>query len=149
MTAKRLFLSAAAAGGVFTFFRWLTRHQARILAYHGVDDREEPRLNFDGFHVRPEVFEQHLRTLAGHYSVVRLSEFAERFQRGEPPPSRAVAITFDDGYLNNMTHAAPLLNKYGLPATFFVTSGFVDGPYPCPPGRYGLEARPVSRPWPG
>ena len=127
MTAKRFLLSVAAAGGAFTFCRWLTANQARILAYHGVDDRDEPLLNFDGFHVHPEIFERHLRTLKGHYKVVPLRELAEIFQRGEAPPPRAVAITFDDGYLNNLTHAAPLLNKYGLPATFFVTTGFMDG----------------------
>lgn len=138
-TAKSIALSLCAGSGIFTFCRWLTAGSARILAYHGVDDRADPLMNFDGFHVRPDVFEQHLRTLKGHYRVVPLRELVDVFQRGEPPPPRAVAITFDDGYRNNLSHAAPLLKKYGMPATFFVTTGFVDGTHR--PWWFALRAR--------
>lgn len=123
---KENLLGWCGRAGVFAFFRWLTRHDARILAYHGVDDRDEPLLNFDGFHVAPDVFDRHLRTLAGHYTVVTLGDLAACYARGVPPPPRAVAITFDDGYRNNLTHAAPLLERYGFKATFFVTTGFID-----------------------
>lgn len=124
---KSTVLAIAAGTGVFTLSRRMTRNAARILAYHGVDDRADPALNFDGFHVHPDVFEQHLRTLAGHYHVVTLRSLAECFRDGRAPPRGAVAITFDDGYRNNLTHAVPLLRKYNLPATFFITTGFIDG----------------------
>jgi peptidoglycan/xylan/chitin deacetylase (PgdA/CDA1 family) len=124
---KKTVLSVAAAGGAFSFFRWLTQHQARVLAYHGVDANNDPLLNFDGFHVRPDMFERHLRTLRGHYKVVTLRSLAECFRDNRPPPPRAVAITFDDGYANNLHVAARLLGEYVMPATFFVTTGFVDG----------------------
>lgn len=127
MSTRNLLLSVAPATGALALCRWLTRHGARILAYHGVDDRDEPLLNFDGFHVRPEVFERHLLTLERHFHVMRLRELAERFASGDAPPPGAVAITFDDGYLNNLTQAAPLLEKHGMTATFFLTTGFVDG----------------------
>ena len=42
-------------------------------------------------------------------------------------PARALAITFDDGYADNATVAAPILLRLGLPATFFVATGFLDG----------------------
>jgi peptidoglycan/xylan/chitin deacetylase (PgdA/CDA1 family) len=42
-------------------------------------------------------------------------------------PSRALAITFDDGYADNAEVAMPLLRRHGLPATFFVSTGFLDG----------------------
>lgn len=42
-------------------------------------------------------------------------------------PNRALAITFDDGYANNATIAAPILSRLGLHATFFVATGFLDG----------------------
>lgn len=127
MSAKSTVLALAANCGAFTFSRWLTANQARVLAYHGVDDRNEPALNFDGFHVHPDLFERHLRTLKGHYHVVSLRSLATCFSEGRPPPRGAVAITFDDGYRNNRTLAAPLLKKYQLPATFFITTGFIDG----------------------
>jgi len=42
-------------------------------------------------------------------------------------PERALAITFDDGYRDNLTVAVPVLKKYDMPATFFITTGFLDG----------------------
>lgn len=124
---KENVLSACSSCGVFAFARWLTRHQARVLAYHGVDSHSDPLLNFDGFHVQPGTFELHLRTLRGHYKVVTLRSLAECFRDNRPPPPRAVAITFDDGYANNLRVAARMLGEYVMPATFFVTTGFVDG----------------------
>ena len=47
-------------------------------------------------------------------------------RRGKLPP-RALAITFDDGYANNATVAAPILQRLGLHATFFIATGFLDG----------------------
>ena len=47
--------------------------------------------------------------------------------KGGRLPRRAVAITFDDGYRDNHDEALPVLRRHGLPATFFVASGFLDG----------------------
>lgn len=60
------------------------------------------------------------------FNVLSLSEAVERLASGTLPP-RAVAITFDDGYANNLEVAAPILAARGLTATFFVTTGFIDG----------------------
>jgi peptidoglycan/xylan/chitin deacetylase (PgdA/CDA1 family) len=57
---------------------------------------------------------------------------------GRSLPDHAVAITFDDGYLNNLEFAVPLLLKYGMPATFFLTTGFIDGTHA--PWWYRLRA---------
>lgn len=126
-TVKQTALKMAAGGGLFTLCRWLNRRRVRILAYHGVSSTIDPVLNFDGFFVSPHVFEAHLRTLKGHYHVMPLSNIAEALIEGRDVPDHAVALTFDDGYLNNIMEAAPLLAKYEIPATFFVTTGFLDG----------------------
>jgi len=61
----------------------------------------------------------HVRTMAEHLNVLPLEEAGDRLLRGDLP-ARAACITFDDGYENNLTVAAPILERYGLPATVFV-----------------------------
>ncbi|MFD2247980.1 polysaccharide deacetylase family protein [Pontibacter ruber] len=72
--------------------------------------------------VSPENFEQQLQVLKAGYRVLPLKELAERVRR-KKLRCNTVAITFDDGYADNYVVAKPLLEKYNLPATFFVTSG--------------------------
>jgi peptidoglycan/xylan/chitin deacetylase (PgdA/CDA1 family) len=71
--------------------------------------------------ISPERFERQLRWLADSREVVPLVETLS-----EGKNRRLVAITFDDGYRDNLTVALPLLEKFRLPMTLFVTAGFVD-----------------------
>jgi peptidoglycan/xylan/chitin deacetylase (PgdA/CDA1 family) len=59
------------------------------------------------------------------FNVLPLSEAARRLADGTLP-SRALAITFDDGYADNREVAAPILHRLGLTATFFIASGYLD-----------------------
>ena len=70
--------------------------------------------------ISPARFEQQLEWLARTKRVVRLDETLTH------GPRRAIAITFDDGYRDNLTVALPLLEKFNLPMTLFVVAGFVD-----------------------
>lgn len=125
--ARSLALTALSNCGGAAAARAWHRGRARILAYHGVDPCHDEALNFDGFQVAPEVFTRQLRYLARHYRVLGLEDLVARLAgEGELPPN-AVAITFDDGYANNARVAAPILKALGLPATFFLTTGFLDG----------------------
>ena len=71
-------------------------------------------------------FEATLRWLARGFRVIALQEGIDALEAGRFP-SRAVAITFDDGYADNAEVAAPILRTHGMHATFFVASGFLDG----------------------
>jgi len=89
-----------------------------VLCYHSV----HPLKSFRS--ASPELFEQHLQWLSGHCEVIPFSKILSAL--GEKSDRPSVAITFDDGYADNYEYAFPLLEKYGLVATFFVTVGLVE-----------------------
>lgn len=124
---KTLLLSATAAVGLISFCRHLNLRKIRILAYHGVDWLHDPVVNWDDLQVEPRVFRTHLDELRCHYEVVPLHRVIDALTGKDELPDNAVAITFDDGYRNNLTLAAPILKEFGFPAAFFIATGFVDG----------------------
>jgi len=67
-----------------------------------------------------------VRTVQRNWRVLPLGAAAALLQQNRLPP-RALAITFDDGYADNAEIALPILQRAGLPATFFVATGFLDG----------------------
>jgi peptidoglycan/xylan/chitin deacetylase (PgdA/CDA1 family) len=71
-------------------------------------------------------FELRMRWLASAFRLMPLIEAARRLTDGSLPVN-AACITFDDGYADNLTIAAPILSRLRLPATFFIASGFLDG----------------------
>jgi peptidoglycan/xylan/chitin deacetylase (PgdA/CDA1 family) len=72
--------------------------------------------------VSPRHFEEHLRLLRERFRVVPLSTLLSGSREGGLA-RRAVAVTFDDGYADSLLAAKPLLERYGVPATVFVTAG--------------------------
>ncbi|MDI6750886.1 MAG: polysaccharide deacetylase family protein [Rhodocyclaceae bacterium] len=73
-----------------------------------------------------ERFDALMRFVADNFSVLPLPEAVDRLQSGSLP-HRACCITFDDGYADNLTIAVPILEKYRLPATVFIATGYLDG----------------------
>jgi len=106
------------------FFRFLRRGDAAILMYHGISDYP---FRFPVWTQLPTArFESHLAILsAAGYTVHRLADIVDCLVSGRPFPRRAVAITFDDGFASNATRALPLLEKYGAPATVFLTAELI------------------------
>jgi peptidoglycan/xylan/chitin deacetylase (PgdA/CDA1 family) len=88
-----------------------------VLCYHSVD----PRPSYLG--LTPALFDEHLAWLAEHCRVLALEELVAAPRRSGGP---YVAITFDDGYADNHAHALPLLSARGMPASFFLTAGFLE-----------------------
>jgi peptidoglycan/xylan/chitin deacetylase (PgdA/CDA1 family)/SAM-dependent methyltransferase len=91
---------------------------AAILLYHRV---ASPATDVHGLAVTPEQFGRHMALLRAEYDLLSLEELIAAIQRGRIP-SRAVAVTFDDGYVDNLTSASPVLLNHRVPATFFVTT---------------------------
>jgi peptidoglycan/xylan/chitin deacetylase (PgdA/CDA1 family) len=94
-----------------------------ILSYHSVAPC--PPDWIAPFAVAPAALARHLDfVVAGGHAVFTVAELARRLARDDVP-TRSVAITFDDGFEDNLSIAAPLLRERALPATVFVTSGFL------------------------
>ena len=103
--------------------RWLRARLlggAFILGYHRVYDATG-----DVYEncVSPQHFEEHLHQLRQHTNLLSLSSLIGHLNEGSFP-ERAVAITFDDGYADNLYAAKPLLEKYNVPATVFICTGY-------------------------
>jgi peptidoglycan/xylan/chitin deacetylase (PgdA/CDA1 family)/CelD/BcsL family acetyltransferase involved in cellulose biosynthesis len=100
------------------------RPSGRILYYHRVNDDRDPF-----FPSAPlKVFDSQMRFVARHYRVVPLSVLIEHLQSGST--ETVIAITFDDGYQDNYSNALPILQRYRLPATIFLTTGSIDSREP-------------------
>jgi peptidoglycan/xylan/chitin deacetylase (PgdA/CDA1 family) len=72
-------------------------------------------------------FQSQMKALARVANVLPLEEALGRLAAGESLPARAVAITFDDGYRDNVTLAVPVLERLGVPATFFLVPELLSG----------------------
>lgn len=70
---------------------------------------------------------QQMKTLARVANVLPLEQALQRLSAGERLPARAVAVTFDDGYRDNLEVAVPVLEQLGLPATFFLVPRLLSG----------------------
>lgn len=111
------------AGVVAKLGRVLHSSKSRpvVLMYHRVADEVCDPWDIA---VSPGNFDSQLAMLKQDREVIPLVDFAALLTRGALPP-RATAITFDDGYACNAHVAGPALERYQLPATFFVTTGAV------------------------
>jgi peptidoglycan/xylan/chitin deacetylase (PgdA/CDA1 family) len=100
------------------------RRRPLILRYHRVyPDGREPLYELG---VPRALFEAHLDFLVRHFTVVGLEDVCAAVIEGRRPPRRVAAITFDDGYKDNLTEALPALRARRLPATVFVAAGLVE-----------------------
>jgi len=100
-----------------------------ILAYHRVFDvPEEDAYPFDIELISASVdaFRRQMDYVARHFRPITFATLLAHLDRGEPPPPRALVVTFDDGFADNYHSAFPVLRERGIPATIFVSTGFID-----------------------
>lgn len=103
---------------------WSYEQRPLILMYHRIAD--EPVDHFE-MAVSPKHFEEHLDVLRRLRRPLPLSEFVHQMISGTLP-SDAVALTFDDGYVDNLLIGKPLLAAADVAATVFFLTGYVDRP---------------------
>ncbi|WP_192361876.1 polysaccharide deacetylase family protein [Mesorhizobium mediterraneum] len=131
-----LLLGAIALLGVLVWADGWMREEGAvpILTYHSVSANAKWLPWAAEISVNPEVFERHLQTLRSHgVAVMRTSDLIEARRRGAPLPQRAAVIHLDDGYLDNWVAAVPLLRRFAMPATMFVSLDFIEPQGPIRP----------------
>ena len=106
--------------------RW-ARRSARagagvVLLYHRI---ASPAYDPWDVAVSEAAFEEHLRYLTADCTVLPLGELIAA-GRERRLPERAVAVTFDDGYADNLERALPLLERHGVPATIYIATGYIE-----------------------
>ena len=100
-----------------------------VLLYHSIT--EKPSEWIAPYAVRPDDFSRHLDlVVASGRTVLTIEELRLGLAGDLALPERSVAITFDDGFADNLELAAPLLDQRHLPATIYLTTSFMEGRSP-------------------
>jgi len=99
------------------------RNSAIILGYHGVTNGLLPFSNW--IQIEKKLFEEHIRYLSSNFTCIKLSDLLSFINQGNIS-HKMVCITFDDGYANNFKIAFPILKRYQVPATIFVSTGYLN-----------------------
>lgn len=98
---------------------------AIALMYHSIAPPKLARWIDPSVRKTPEVFETQMAFLARYRRPISLTQLLAELDRGETPPAGTVVVTFDDGYRDNLTVAAPILARYGIPATWYLPTGSI------------------------
>lgn len=116
-------LTSALTKTAFGTFNMIVPNRLSILIFHRVHAIADSI-----FPSEPDArrFDRLMRFIATSFNVIRLGDAATKLASGKLP-ARSLVITFDDGYADNAEVALPILRRYGLVATFFVSTGFLDG----------------------
>lgn len=112
---------------VFDLARHVNPSQLTVLNYHRIDDPH--RSDFDTFQpnvsATPEEFARQMDYVQRRYSVITCLDLVLWLKGEHTLPPRPLLITFDDGYFDNHKYAAPILRERDLPATIFLSTGYM------------------------
>jgi len=100
-------------------------YSLRCVVFHNISAEESPFTTGMNVSTTPAKFEAALRFLTTYYHPVCLEDVLTSSDSA-PLPARAVLVSFDDAYASVVEIAAPLCQKFGVPAVFFVNAGFLD-----------------------
>lgn len=110
-----------------TLASYLADSAVSVFLFHGVTPRGDFGVrNYTGKHLAQDSFVDILQHLAGSGHPASMDDLLAHVTGVERCPPRSFVITFDDGFWNNVSVAAPILSDLGVPATFYVTSDFID-----------------------
>lgn len=105
----------------------LWKNRLTVLAYHRITDPYAP--GFDTFKpnvsATPADFAAQMDFIREHFNVISIDDLVDWLERKRSLPPYPALITFDDGYRDNYDHAWPILRERNLPATLFLTTGYI------------------------
>lgn len=117
----------AAITGLLAWYERQMHNGLTILMYHRILPKGQCRkYPLQSLVIPTEVFRAQVQWLANHCHIMPVNKALIELEAGNTLDRPLVAITFDDGYVDNFEVAAPILEEHGLHATFFITSGFVE-----------------------
>ena len=111
----------------------LRENEFVVLTYHRIADlpaAETYPFDEELISASPSEFDWQMSFLAANFRPEKLSTLLQMCRENRKIPPGSVAVTFDDGFLDNHTVARPILSKHRVPATFFVTTDFVENNRP-------------------
>lgn len=117
---KALMLHLIELLGGFHIMRSLKKNDPVILMYHRIIDNQF----ISG--LTPDEFERQIIYIRKHFNIIPIQQLIKDVTQGNVQPY-SLALTFDDGHYDFYTNAWPILKKYSIPASIYVTTGFVDG----------------------
>ncbi|MGH9432777.1 MAG: polysaccharide deacetylase family protein [Terriglobia bacterium] len=123
---KRVLKGALLNSGALALATRMAPAAAIVLMYHSIVEDPKRTANSIGISQPKASFEGHIRTLAKRYNAVSIEQVAQFAKEGRPLPAKSVAVTFDDGFADNYDVAMPILNRYGVPATFYILVNAVE-----------------------
>jgi len=106
---------------------WLTDDALAIFLFHGVIKQQTHQVrNYTGKHIPAGLFSTCIRRVKESGYPLTMDDVLEYCENAEPFPPRSFAITFDDGFENNVSVALPIMDDLQIPAMIYITTGFVD-----------------------
>ena len=107
----------------YSFFRRNVKPQVTIIMYHRVDTSKE---DWSVDAIDTSIFEKQIKYLKKTHEIYSLENLAQDLLEKKKLPKRLAVLTFDDGYKDNYTNAFPILKKYKIPATIFLTTDHIE-----------------------
>lgn len=114
-----------------TILEELTGRGPIIVYYHMVSDDAVPHVDHLYGYKNVGQFSEDLDFLLENFSPVSLHDMLDHLMNGSPLPAKPLLLTFDDGFREMHDVVAPLLVEKGIPATFFLSSAFIDNASLC------------------
>lgn len=112
---------------IFNLLRYTNREKLLILYYHRITKKEDlVNIKLKDMCTDIGSFETQMKFLSQSYNPIGEKEILSAIEGTTKIPRYSVWVTFDDGYKDNYTNAYPILKKYKIPATFFITTGFIN-----------------------